>query len=176
LQQARYFFALTVLGTTTGDPDATESARSPERSIAVGPSQAGAPSNELTGIPEPVEPYPLLPDQGGPNCFIATAAYGHFSHPRVQLLRDFRDRYLLTNAPGRAFVRWYYRHSPAAAAYIARHETLRTLARRALLPAVALAWLGLHAPAATLAMTLLITIAIPVIFLKRNFQRTHRPG
>jgi hypothetical protein len=176
LQQTRYFFALTVLGTTTGDPDDTESKHSPERSIAVGPAQVGTASNIQTGQPQPIEPYPLLPDQGEAGCFIATAAYGHFSHPQVQLLRDFRDRYLLTNVPGSAFVRWYYRHSPAAAAYIAQHETLRMLVRWSLLPAVGLAWLGLHAPAAILALTLLTMIAIFFIFLRRNFQRVQRPG
>jgi hypothetical protein len=176
LVQTRYFLALTVLGTTTGDPNDTESVRSVERAIAVGPEQASLPSNERTGLPETVEPFPLLPDQGDPSCFIATAAYGHFSHPWVQLLRDFRDRYLLTHVPGRAFVRWYYRHSPAAAAFIAQHETLRMLARWALLPAIGLAWLGLHAAAAALALTLLIMLAILFIFLKRTLPRAQRPG
>jgi hypothetical protein len=31
------------------------------------------------------------------------------------VLRKFRDRYLLTNAPGKAFVRFYYKHSPPIA-------------------------------------------------------------
>lgn len=69
-------------------------------------------------------------------CFIATAAYGSFLNPHVQALRDFRDRYLLTNAAGRAFVAWYYQHSPPLAAFIARHEALRAAARVALTPVV----------------------------------------
>ena len=72
----------------------------------------------------------------GGTCFVATAAYGTSMHQDVQLLRDFRDQYLMTNAPGRAFVALYYEHSPPIAAYIAEREWLRTLTRWALAPIV----------------------------------------
>lgn len=73
---------------------------------------------------------------GGGGCFIATAAFGSYLAPEVQILRDFRDNRLLTNPIGAAFVRLYYRLSPPAAAFIAKHETLRTAARFALTPVV----------------------------------------
>jgi hypothetical protein len=56
----------------------------------------------------------------------------------VRYLRAFRDEYLLTNEVGRAFVEFYYTHSPPIAAFLQRHETLRAAARRILKPLVAL--------------------------------------
>ena len=54
--------------------------------------------------------------------------------PRVKILREFRDRFLLTNGAGRAFVKFYYRHSPALAAPIAESELLKSLTRILLMP------------------------------------------
>ncbi len=69
-------------------------------------------------------------------CFIATAAWGSHLDPHVAELRRFRDEFLLTNAPGRAFVAWYYETSPPIAGVIAEHEALRAMTRWALTPLV----------------------------------------
>src|SRR3990170_3256250 len=86
---------------------------------------------------------------GSGGCFIATAAYGSYLDPHVQVLRGFRDNVLMENPIGRSFVDFYYRVSPPMADFIARHETLRTAARIALTPIVYA--IEYPAPAASLA-------------------------
>ncbi|MCD6221896.1 hypothetical protein J7K25_07045, partial [bacterium] len=78
---------------------------------------------------------------GGGGCFIATAAYGSYQEKHVWILRQFRDKYLLTNRPGKAFVRWYYRHSPKYASIIAQHPVLRNITRILLTPLYVLAYI-----------------------------------
>ncbi|HOC03432.1 MAG TPA: hypothetical protein PKK91_08140, partial [bacterium] len=77
---------------------------------------------------------------GGGGCFIATAAFGSYQEHHVWILRQFRDNYLLTNPAGRAFVRWYYLHSPRYASIIAQSAGLRAITRIMLMPIYALAF------------------------------------
>lgn len=83
-------------------------------------------------------------DGGGGGCFIATAAFGSLLEPRVRLLRQFRDRFLLTNAPGKAFVHLYYAYSPPIADFISAHDSLRMIVRWSLLPFIGFSWMLFH--------------------------------
>ncbi|HUU63495.1 MAG TPA: CFI-box-CTERM domain-containing protein [Dehalococcoidia bacterium] len=67
-------------------------------------------------------------------CFIATAAYGTPLAEDIEVLRQFRDEYLLTNAAGRLAVSLYYTSSPPLADYISKNEGLRAITRMALEP------------------------------------------
>jgi hypothetical protein len=80
---------------------------------------------------------------GGGGCFIATAAYGSAIDHHVATLRAFRDRFLLTNYPGREFVKYYYKYSPPVADFIAHHDNVRFIVRWCLLPAIGLSVVAL---------------------------------
>lgn len=112
-------------------------------------------SSRVDDFPEGVSPHPNLAHKG---CFIATAAYGCYSAPQVQALREFRDRYLMNCAPGRAFVAWYYRCGPRGAQFINDHPWLKPPVRLALLPLIALALVLLKTTA--LGKTALLAVAL----------------
>ncbi|MDH5184271.1 MAG: M6 family metalloprotease domain-containing protein [Gammaproteobacteria bacterium] len=84
-----------------------------------------------------------VPAEGDPGlrCFIATAAHGSPLAPQVELLRQFRDNYLLKVEPGRTFVALYYRYSPLFASMIHDSAVLRQMVRLLLLPLIAFAWM-----------------------------------
>ncbi len=120
-------------------------------------------SNEVSGVdnPDVVASTGGISSGGGGGggCFIATAAYGSPLAPQVQLLREVRDRFLVRHSIGSAFVGFYNTASPPMAAVIAKSETLRTLARGALVPllwwATVMLWsplLGLGGPLFVLAL------------------------
>lgn len=73
---------------------------------------------------------------GGGGCFIATAAYGSYLDPHVMVLRHFRDDVLLQSAVGTEFVKFYYKHSPPIADFIANHPVLKMATRLALTPLI----------------------------------------
>lgn len=84
----------------------------------------------------------IPPSSGGGGCFIATASYGTLMAPEINVLRHFRDEYLLTNIPGQWFVAAYYKLSPPIADELRKHPTLRALMRASLAPLVAVSnWL-----------------------------------
>lgn len=73
------------------------------------------------------------------DCFIATAAFGSDMAPEVQLLREFRNKFLLPFSWGKSFVKFYYKHSPKYASMIAGHEDSKTIVRFFLWPLIYMA-------------------------------------
>jgi len=81
---------------------------------------------------------------GGGGCFIATAAFGSYLEPNVQILRRFRDEYLTSNGVGRLFLNTYYKFSPPAANFIGEHDSLRPIVRLGLAPVIGTCWIALN--------------------------------
>jgi hypothetical protein len=79
----------------------------------------------------PTKVVGLLDDK---SCFIATAAFGSSMAPEVESFRQFRNHFLLSNPVGKAFVRFYYAHSPYYANLIAESEVAKAVVRAALWP------------------------------------------
>ncbi|MGH7411746.1 MAG: PASTA domain-containing protein, partial [Candidatus Methylomirabilis sp.] len=114
---------------------------------------------------------------GGGGCFIATAAYGSPLAKEVQVLRQFRDRYLASNSLGRRFVGLYYTVSPLFARVIAEHEGLRAATRGALLPVIWWADLALASPVLAVGIGgfgfLLVSVA-PLMVVRKFRTRAGR--
>jgi chitinase len=81
---------------------------------------------------------------GGGGCFIATAAFGSYMEKHVEILKDFRDLYLLKFRSGSAFVKAYYKYSPPIADVIARHTVLKIIVRIGLMPLIIFAYILIH--------------------------------
>ena len=117
---------------------------------------------------EDIDPI-IFAGPDGPRCFIATAAYGSRLDPHLESLRDFRDRFMMTNHPGRALVRFYYRHSPPLADFIADRDWLRAVVRGLLTPVVA----TIEYPRS---MALLIFSLIAAVLVRRRRGATATAG
>ena len=114
-------------------------------------------------------PSEEIPSTG---CFIATAAYGTPMAEEIQILREFRDKYLLTNPLGQALVGLYYRVSPPMAEFITEHPWLRPVVRTGLVPAVAMSTVVANTtPAEKMAIVgllVLVSVALAVWATRRR--------
>ncbi|MCK4416672.1 MAG: hypothetical protein KAV99_00705 [Candidatus Latescibacteria bacterium] len=75
-------------------------------------------------------------------CFIATAVYGTPYALEVQILKGFRDEFLLGKVLGRLFVFLYYRVSPPFAFFIEKHTSVQRFVKFVILKR--LLWLIRH--------------------------------
>ena len=105
-------------------------------------------------------------------CFIATAAYGTPMAEEIQILRGFRDEYLLTNLVGQALVNLYYRVSPPMAEFINEHPSLKPIVRAGLVPAVAMSVVAVNTTpaekAAIIGLVVLVSVALDVWASRRR--------
>ncbi len=99
-------------------------------------------------------------------CFIATAAYGSPLHPHLDILRDFRDKYLMPNGFGQKLVELYYRYSPSIAHFIARHKLLKTAVRVNLLPVIAFSSLMVYFGPVATAAVLVFMLVFLILFMR----------
>jgi hypothetical protein len=110
------------------------------------------------------------PSAGG--CFIATAAYGTPMAGEIQILRGFRDEYLLTNSVGQALVDLYYRVSPPMAEFITEHPGLKPIVRIGLVPAVAMSTVTVNTTpaekAAIVGLVVLVSVVLAVWAKRRR--------
>jgi hypothetical protein len=105
-------------------------------------------------------------------CFIATAAYGTPMAEEIEILREFRDEYLLTNPLGQALVDLYYKVSPPIAEFITKHPSLKPIVRAGLLPAVTMSAVVVNTtPAEKIAivgLVALVSVALAVWAKRRR--------
>ena len=124
-------FTPTAIGNRTGTMSITDNAAGSPHTVSL--SGTGAP----TPSPEPdTDPMPPNCHEPWCKCFIATAVFGSPMADEVQILRKFRDTYLMTNGFGKTFVAFYYRYSPPLANFLRNHDTLKGMVRLALLPVI----------------------------------------
>jgi hypothetical protein len=72
----------------------------------------------------------------GAGCFIATATFGTPMAHEVNILKKFRDSFLLRNRTGKMLVFSYYKLSPPIARAIKKSEVMRRSVRILLIPIV----------------------------------------
>jgi signal recognition particle receptor subunit beta len=121
---------------------------------------------EITANFEEDTPFPI-------RCFIATAAYGTPMAEEIQILRELRDEYLLTNSLGQTFVDFYYKVSPPTAEFITEHPSLKPIVRTGLVPVVAMSTVVVDTtPAEKMVMVgLMVLISVVVVWATRRRDR-----
>jgi hypothetical protein len=62
-------------------------------------------------------------------CFVATVVYGSADAAELDILRKFRDSFLLRFRLGRFFVQRYYEVGPSIASFVAKRKILRKVVR-----------------------------------------------
>jgi hypothetical protein len=90
----------------------------------------------------------------------------------IQILREFRDEYLLTNPLGQALTDLYYRVSPPMAEFITEHPSLKPVVRAGMAPAVAMSVVAINTTptekAAIVGLVVLVSVALAIRATRRR--------
>ncbi len=109
-------------------------------------------------VATPDDVFGLIEDEF--DCFITTATYGTPFRPKVEDFRMFRNKFLKTNATGRALIQFYYRYSPPIADWIRNHQWSKPIMRVFLYPFWLFAKACLEYPIHTLASLFLTLLGM----------------
>jgi len=136
----------------------------------------GTPFGAYVSLPPTPTPTPTPTPQPtrrhSASCFIATAAYGTPMVAEIEILRDFRDKYLLTNPLGQVLVDWYYEVSPPIAKFITEHPSLKQIVRAGLVPVVAMSTVAVNTTtaekAAIAGLVVLVSMSVAIWVIRRR--------
>jgi len=95
----------------------------------------------------------------------------------VEILREFRDEYLLTTTVGKDLVEFYYWVSPPIAGFITEHPSLKPIVRVGLLPAVAVSTVAVNTTPAGKTVIVgslaLVLVALAIWAKRRRGRGSH---
>ncbi|UCG82813.1 MAG: hypothetical protein JSW38_11615, partial [Dehalococcoidia bacterium] len=90
----------------------------------------------------------------------------------MQIFREFRDEYLLTNPVGQALVDLYYKFSPPIAEFITEHPSVKPIVRTGLVPAVTMSAIAVSTTPiekmAVLGSLVLVSLAVAIRAARRR--------
>jgi hypothetical protein len=111
-------------------------------------------------------------------CCAVASAYASTDDARLNVIREFRDSYLLTNPLGRGVAALYYNvFSPPVAHFIQAHPAIKPVARAFLMPVVALSTFAINTTLVDKVATLgFLTIASVFVVLLLRMRRSKRSG
>jgi len=117
-------------------------------------------------------------DEGGgaAGCCACASAYATTDDGRLNIIRQFRDRYLMTNPVGRGVAALYYNvFSPPVAHFINDHPQVKPVARAALTPVIAISTVAVDTTLPEKAAILgFLALALVVLFVWLRRRRSRR--
>ncbi|MCM8808924.1 MAG: carboxypeptidase-like regulatory domain-containing protein, partial [Candidatus Omnitrophica bacterium] len=86
-----------------------------------------------------IEYRQAISEEEGGGCFIATTCFGENSW-QVKILKEFRDKVLMTSKYGKRFVKFYYKYSPYLKDYIKDKPIIKGFVKMILYPIIFVAY------------------------------------